>query len=362
MLRNLFAGFADPVRRPRYLIWTATALVVFVAFMVAAFIGTSNYWFCAEVCHKVQDDAIIAHSRSPHAAIGCMSCHEPVNANPVVFTFAKMKALGELYLTVTDTFELPLNAESHLAMDEHHMGSEQCTQCHTTNRVITASAGIIINHEVHEENDVHCTVCHNRTAHPEDFELTGVSPNGEPSRKHEDWMLMEGCFRCHVQEGEEPELGKTAPGACEACHPADFNLVPASHETTSFYTKGGESSGHWQLAAERPDYCVMCHKTETFCTSCHGVEMPHPEGFAEGHGDLGKSKPTVCANCHAKGELAASPTSTDFCNSCHHPMGDQNKPWKPQHSTIARQGGVEGCFECHKPTYCAECHVRSTRQ
>ena len=60
-----------------------------------------------------------------------MACHEPVNANTVVFLLAKMKALGELYTTVTNKYELPLNAGSALALSEEEMSSGQCVQCHT---------------------------------------------------------------------------------------------------------------------------------------------------------------------------------------------------------------------------------------
>ncbi|MDH4140589.1 MAG: hypothetical protein OEV43_08470, partial [Coriobacteriia bacterium] len=87
----------------------------------------------------------------------------------------------------------------------------------------------------------------------------------------------------------------------------------------------------------------------------HGVPMPHPADFAEGHGEVGRNKPAVCANCHAKGGAAAA--GTEFCNSCHHPEGDPAQAWIPQHFEVVRKTGAEPCFDCHNPTYCAECHV-----
>lgn len=358
MPRIGLTAFKDPERRPRAIVWTSVALMGLAAFIVIAFGATSTVWFCAEVCHKVQDDTITAYQHSTHNKVSCMSCHEPVNANPITFTLKKAKALGELVLTVTNNYELPLNAESHLAENEEEMGAEQCTQCHNLDtRVITASEGIIINHAIHEENDIHCTMCHNRVAHVEDFDLALVDPKtGEPNTRHEDFMLMEGCYRAEGCHGLETSY--RAPGECSACHPADFPLMPENHEELGFYSQGGDSSGHWKLNEERPGYCRTCHVESEFCVGCHGVVMPHPEDFSVDHGTAGKADPAVCANCHAKGTDAGA-ESFEFCNSCHHEGSDPTVGWIPQHYVAVREQGAQACFECHNPTFCAECHVNS---
>ncbi len=393
MAKISFEGIKDPARRPRYIIWAVVAVLGLAAVTVVALGITSTYWFCANGCHKVQDDTIIAYDASSHSEVSCMACHMPTGAGPVTFLLHKMTALGELYLTVTDTYSLPLNAGSHLAMNAEEMGSKQCTQCHTDTRVITPSPGILIDHVMHEENEVHCTVCHNRVAHPEDFELTLPG-----NKRHDDFMTMTACFRCHSQKADG-----VAPGACSACHPADFELKPPSHFEPGFYQLGGESSGHARLAlnsreaedrsqeASPPaeedatpsdsaeeddatenaeeleegvldipsvsevDYCETCH-AERFCVDCHGLEMPHPPDFQATHGELGRSEPAVCANCHAQGEAATS-ASTEFCNTCHHPESDPTRTWISQHFEVVRQAGADACFDCHNPTYCAECHV-----
>lgn len=343
MAKISLAGFKDPARRPRYIIWTGVAVLMIAAFMVVALGVTSTFWFCSEGCHKVQDDSIIAYTRSTHSEISCMACHMPPNADPVSFMLHKAEALGELYLTVTDNFELPLNGDSGVALA---MTSSQCTQCHNLkNRTVTPSEGIKIDHKAHEEVNAACTVCHNRVGHKEDFELTLIDPeSNKPNKKHADFMSMTACFRCHGLE-----KGAAAPGACAACHPANFDLKPANHDAKDFYPgghaemakemqaeaeasakgdypkeseeekkqsflgpeeayAGGGGSGKKPvakkdvpqlLAAQRDQgvsekatvgeelpkvksifYCTTCH-TEQFCSNCHGMAMPHPTEFTE---------------------------------------------------------------------------------
>ncbi|MBS3973749.1 MAG: hypothetical protein KGZ89_02630, partial [Actinobacteria bacterium] len=94
-----------------------------------------------------------------------------------------------------------------------------------------------------------------------------------------------------------------------------------------------------------------CH-AQSFCSDCHGMEMPHPAGFLEGHGEL---DPATCLTCHAvAGETADEML---FCNACHHPYGNPALPWIPQHVDSVRDGGSEQCFQCHSRVFCAECHV-----
>ncbi|MBF4510222.1 MAG: NapC/NirT family cytochrome c [Aeromicrobium sp.] len=406
MAFNPFASFKDADRRPRALIWTSVALIGFAAFLIAALGATSSYWFCGGFCHSVQLDPVVAYDNSSHNMVACVSCHLPVNGDPVTFLYHKAHAgIVGAYELITKTYHVPLNPVSHLALDGGHMGSEQCLQCHSENRTMTPTKGIIIDHEVHEENHIHCTVCHNRVAHPErDLEITMVDPEtGEPAALHADFMSMTACFRCHTLTGESPSGAEyAAPGECSACHPANFDLKPANHKDEGFYPKGHAALANMEIdhATGRPaenvrkpvihgedhestatagsdyapssgddhvlhlasvsaiDYCSTCHLVDRFCVDCHGVEMPHPAGFVTGHGDVGKSNPDSCAMCHLGEGRPVETMSMEFCNACHHKTGDPTKPWIPQHVGAVRESGAQACFECHTPTYCAACHVR----
>ena len=397
MAKISLAGFKDPVRRPRFIIWTLVTILVIAGVMIPVLGVTSTRWFCTEGCHKVQDDTITAYQHSSHAQISCMACHMPVNANPVIFIVHKAEALGELYMTVTNKYELPLNAESEVALT---MTPDHCTQCHSlATRVVSPSAGIKINHDAHTSRNVSCTVCHNRIAHREDFAATLIDPvTGKTPRKHDDFTKMTACFRCHGLEAGSP-----APGTCSACHTTGFTLKPPSHLQPDFFPKGhadlakeslatvAETLKERGIAAVTPEvktefvaaskdgkadvvatlapvgainYCSTCH-VDTFCTNCHGTTIPHSAEFKEpkdandplGHPAISKTIAKKCVMCHGDDK------KTHFCSDCHHgkKVGTEfnpAKPWTTQHPIAVAKSGVKSCTtQCHTAKFCVDCHT-----
>ena len=400
MAKISLAGFTDPVRRPRYIIWTGVAVLVFAAFMVTVLGVTSTRWFCSEGCHKVQDDTITAYQHSTHAEISCMACHMPLNANPVIFLMHKAEALGELAQTVTNNYELPLNKEDEVALT---MSSAQCNQCHAIqNRKVSPSVGVKINHQAHLDKGVTCTICHNRVAHNEDFALQLKNPKtGQLSTKHADFSQMTACFRCHGLEAGSP-----APGTCAACHTPGFELKPPSHLAADFFPKkhaelakeavtevadtlketgdasvtparksewknvdksSKETLGQKLIPVGEVFYCGTCHQTK-FCNDCHGTPMPHADEFKKpkalndplGHPAISAQIPDKCVTCHTKED-------PNFCNKCHH--GTElasytftSEPWITQHPKAVAKGGTNGvkqCMTCHAANFCADCHTRN---
>jgi nitrate/TMAO reductase-like tetraheme cytochrome c subunit len=381
------AGFKDPVRRPRFIVWTFVVVFALAAFVVVMLGATSTRWFCAEVCHAVQDDTIDAYRASSHSQISCMACHEPVNADTITFLFAKVKSGLEVIPTVAGTFELPLNPGSALALKGgHEMGSQQCTQCHSANRKVTTE-GIRIDHKAHAEAGVWCTVCHNRVAHNEVAAPPKLVHKGVKNVAHPNFMTMDACFRCHDPEGKVKMTGpgaKAAPGACITCHPADFELLPASHKAAEWSVKAhGEAAREIgkkvaeegaeakKLAAEGiapylaapVNECYTCHSREKFCTTCHGVEIPHPVAFGKDHKAPALKDVRVCQKCHLPGTSAVAVriTGIPFCESCHHEGSKTGVAWLQAHPAVVESKGTAACFGCHSPTVCAKCHVRGGR-
>jgi hypothetical protein len=279
---SLVKMFKDPTTRPRFIVWVGVAIFAIAMFAVAiGFVGTSTRAFCGNpACHKVQGDTMAAYAASSHSEISCIACHEPVNANPIVFALAKVRSMGELGPTFGNTYELPLNKLSAYALSPKEMPSEKCTQCHSTNRLITANPGIIINHETHTKANITCATCHNRVAHND--AKAGVTLPGNVL--HTDFMKMDSCFRCHDLEGK-----RRAPGECAGCHPKGFELKPETHRAAGWLPKGHSEAagkslkefGAAEIEAEElvkegapknvavaVEYCSTCHKKE-FCGACH---------------------------------------------------------------------------------------------
>ena len=365
----------DPAARPRLIMWTGVLVIAALVFTAVSTIGTSSNWFCTVPCHMVHDDNTLAYEAGSHVMVPCASCHEPVNGTPIQLVLLKLEVAPDLIPTIMGTFHLPMNENSALGFE---MTDEYCTQCHSLDtRTVTPTRGIIIDHDAHTAEGITCTSCHNRVAHPEE-DITFVL---EGSKPHENWMVMDACYRCHSLEADAK-----APGACEACHPADFELIPATHDAAGWYERFGESRGHaaayteeasrvaeaevwaagfgeiehlatWDMGYEQTvNTCYTCH-ARAFCTDCHGVEMPHPAGFESDHGELGIEKPESCAGCHARSEAEARGNA--FCDACHHPGGSPDRPWISQHNGVVLAEGGNPCFKCHDPGYCAACHVRS---
>ncbi|MCL4554323.1 MAG: NapC/NirT family cytochrome c, partial [Actinobacteria bacterium] len=304
-LGKLVGGFKNPKTRPRFIIWTGSVVFFLAGFVLFAMMVTSTNWFCAEVCHGVQVDSVAAWEMSTHAKVPCVTCHMPVNADPITHVIKKAGSLLKLYKTAAGQFQQPLNADQSVALND--FPDELCTQCHTDNRNFTPSPGIIIDHAVHTENEVRCAHCHNRVGHiQDDIVLAAEDPNtGEIGWRLDDWMEKPGCFRCHGQEEDA-----AATGECAACHTPDFELVPADHNVDNFVSevhadmameeyarveaarvraeemKPEVAPGVEAYTPAEPDhpwtdippanqinYCYTCH-AQSFCSDCHGMEMP----------------------------------------------------------------------------------------
>lgn len=396
-MSKIAEAFRNPATRARAYIWTGVSVVIFGVFFFLIIAFTSSYFFCANICHAVQDDSIYSYQNSTHRTVSCLACHMPAGADPVTFMLHKAVALQEIPMTLMGTYEIPLNKGSHLSQNPDHMGSIQCTQCHDlSKRNVTPSAGILIDHKAHAEENISCTICHNRIAHNEtdrDFQFVNVDPNsGELNTGHPDMSGMTGCMRCHRVDGDGQveESPFEATGACEACHTPEFDLVPEDHKAEGWKSAHGDAANEEavhvaEVAAELEaeggheaepksdeakatahvpnievmNECYTCH-SKTFCSDCHGgVEMPHPGNFLDNHREEAQKNEAACITCHGQ----------DSCNNCHH--GEANvpgwtfettRPWLNQHDEAAYKSGAALCLECHTdPTFCAACHVRGGR-
>lgn len=166
---------------------------------------------------------------------------------------------------------------------------------------------------------------------------------------------MATCFKCHETE----QRGR----ACNACHTnlVEEGTLPASHLAHD----GDWIREHGTRAASSGDLCETCHK-ESFCASCHGVNVPalpserrfgdpfrasvHRAGFAARHALEARSDPGACTTCHAP----------DSCASCHVAKGVagdvRGNPHPPGWVGLTSGENRHGREARRDPASCASCH------
>jgi hypothetical protein len=75
----------------------------------------------------------------------------------------------------------------------------------------------------------------------------------------------------------------------------------------------GWLGAHPATARSSPSLCGRCH-TADYCASCHGVALPHGDGFRKNHAREAVARGTVCVKCHGNG--GAGPASC-YGGECH---------------------------------------------
>lgn len=207
-----------------------------------------------------------------------------------------------------------------------------CPDCHGDLDKVFERGGLPLLRYTHEDHFAtgvsDCSVCHPADTH-------------EPDRINR--PTMGRCFTCH---------GTTrvaiAPGECSTCHPPGIPDRPPTHLAARWLPRG-----HAEEASVSGFECVTCHRPST-CRSCHGLEMPHPEGWdAAPHVAAFFQGPAVCERCHAR-----APDRVDDCDRCHHPQGPEGVPWRRAHPRVVQEEGAFTCFDCHSEVTCSACHVR----
>jgi len=310
------------------LLWVvAGAYLLLFALGTGLAAWTASPSTCA-TCHEIAP-AVASWRTSPHARVGCPSCHEPVrpwNRFPETFVWR-----AQMLKRDVDAHRANPNASSlsTAAAELRPIPDENCLQCHDLSRAVTLPTGLTMDHAKHVRRNKSCISCHRSTAHP-------------PPDAEKPLVLMAQCFTCH---GRTP--GAKAPGTCTECHPKSFSMRPQSHQSATAWLRN-----HGKTAKADRQPCAMCHD-DNFCSSCHGLNMPHPTGWAKGnppaHAAFAETNSQVCVQCHGP--------APNLCSMCHHKGYDPAKgPWAANHAPTVSQRGAIFCLSCHDELFCFGCH------
>lgn len=396
---------------------------ILVALIVLYFLIIVSYGFyyfssnpenCSR-CHPLKP-SVMSFKKSSHSRFECYTCHSGVGYASRVGKHLSL--LKKAYLYFTGEYSKPLNSEGNLYKK---IEDQVCEKCHSPLRPVTARNGIVINHKVHKQKGIQCTQCHNRVAHPLDITVRYLRSDGLSSRiPYRDGKAMISCMKCHKGGTGNP------PNECIACHTEDFSvpsncrkchghatemLKPESHSAPGY-----ANSDHEPLAKSKPAYCLRCHE-KVFCDECHkksglkvnipqvGKKIFHPpESHFESnflpplHGDQAKERgKDYCYQCHrqgfcdrchnglvmphtfefieAHGKIVKKESYEKKCQKCHTDRnrfcetGCHHRGWNPAlgplertHSQVVALNGVNYCYNCHTPVFCAVCHVSGVKK
>jgi len=281
-------------------------------------------------CHEIAPQ-VASWKRSPHANVGCASCHEPAYG----LSRYPQRLAGRAAMLGRDLWwhVRGVSAAASVSLSASPRVSDAaCLQCHDPARTPTSRGGVTIDHAEHAKRNKSCLSCHANTAHPDPREDQGLA-------------MMERCFACHGLDASA-----TAPGTCDTCHPTYFGLPPSTHKPVVW------RQAHGKASQRDPRQCEMCHVAK-FCDDCHGLPMPHPAGWvrgASGHSAVAAENRARCAQCHGG--------RPNPCSRCHHrAYGTDDGRWLKRHPEAVKERGTTGCNRCHHPEFCGDCH-RSTQR
>ncbi len=267
--------------------------------------------------------------------------------------------------------------------ERERFNHEICLTCHTEQRV-----------QLKVEQPVTCAACH--------LDTRAVVPQNHKAESfrldHGDRALqpVAACNQCHLSGTIAPAIsvaelltfpdGHPVPApnaftfqaqgaaadACQACH-----RVPMPHPP-------GYIAAHGASARSNPGSCQACHGAanpagarpavarDDFCSKCHAVEMPHPQGFLAQHDSVAEQSPAACSQCHSSAnpsQARATVARDDFCSSCHTTAMPHPTEYLARHGDAAQSAGAS-CDRCHSGAnparpqasyasaqFCQSCHV-----
>jgi nitrate/TMAO reductase-like tetraheme cytochrome c subunit len=405
LIRRLWRRFRNidwknPVNRWRALFVVLFGSIVVLGGSYAAISATNNPQFCS-FCHEMAPE-FITYKESAHSQIQCVECHvDPGIVNELVH---KVESLKEVYYHVVGPPDPIVQTVA--------VPSNNCLQCHSKNRLVTATGDLIVNHEGHIKEDIPCITCHSGVAHAKVVErgLNTQKNLGYWKKENTEKLVsteymrpnMGTCIDCHdkVNKGEEPWL--------DIQYSLPENTHGKKHEESD---KEGTEEGHaeaatFETATQTPEEkkahddkisqdiilqaigkqkkdvkismeCFTCHK-EVSVPKNHDIDK-----WNQNHGSYAVEDLNKCLDCHndtkwikkvPKQDIlslieagASDPKyvpnitvvkdgsrESNFCSTCHgeRPPGHaDSETWLTSHAPKAKTNEQKAeCYVCHDRT------------
>ena len=125
----------------------------------------------------------------------------------------------------------------------------------------------------------------------------------------------DACLSCHTDfstttKGEDPKkfshdlhLGQRI--ACSTCHQTvghggmptpPQQVCDDCHGLAMPHPDGFGTAHGKQVVEQGGEVCARCHNVYLHCQECHGLQMPHPEQWTQKHGKIAYPQMQVCVS------------------------------------------------------------------
>jgi nitrate/TMAO reductase-like tetraheme cytochrome c subunit len=308
-------NWKDPVNRWKLLFASLIAFIVIFGGGYGVIAFTNSPTFCSS-CHEMAPE-YTTFTASAHSEISCVQCH--IKPGFINMMTHKVISLKEVYHHVMGIPEQIVQTEHEAVSDEN------CLQCHSKNRLVTASKDLIVNHKGHIEEGVPCISCHAGVVHAK---IVARGINTEEVRGH--WsedvaeQMMEQkylspnmgtCIDCHdkVNNGEKPwkdvaylvppnpeHLEEAAKEEAKTPTSEDKHVVTTEEEAAEAVAQHNEKTQEVILQAIGKQQTDV--KLSMACETCHQrVKVPENhrvENWTGQHGGTAIQELDQCVNCH----------------------------------------------------------------
>lgn len=323
-----------------------------IAFLILLFISINGVYYYGSqpsVCRRCHSGDLVSNiKKSTHANVSCLACHRSPGVDGYAAqVFDYMRWLSQ-YASLKEKNGYDVRVED-----------SACLRCHAEITKKTVERwGVRARHIDLLQKGDRCVDCHNAVAHGKALAVVK-----EPS--------MDKCVDCHNH--------KKVSADCDFCHTGTAQRVTRRMPEEII-----------RVETEPMANCRRCHPQtkQSTCIRCHGLELPHPEGWANtgaarlnDHAMQGFLNKELCNRCHQLNSKLSpvihpiDPVYKDqiFCNRCHsfpsihgsterwvkmHGKAASNKPFpaNPICSDCHAAENERQCVYCHTKQMCEACH------
>ena len=106
------------------LVLSVVNIIIFSLVIYESYHFTESDYFCGMVCHTVMEPEYTAYQRSPHAKVGCVSCH--IGSGAEWYVKAKLSGLRQVKAVLDDSYNRPIP----VPVEHLRPAQDTCEQCH----------------------------------------------------------------------------------------------------------------------------------------------------------------------------------------------------------------------------------------